>query len=336
MKSWTVLRVTDIPIRVNVTLLLFLPALAWIISRPDAIEANATLLESIGPHAFDPELLSTGLTPWIVGFGAAIGLFVGVTLHELGHAWTARHFEVGISSITLWIFGGLARLEDVPEDWRTEFWIAIAGPVMSVLVGFVAYVAFLLVPSVDHVALFVLGWLAVINVVLAAFNLIPAFPMDGGRVLRALLARNRPYVDATRTAATVGKGLAVVMAIIGILAIAPLLVLVAMFVYVAATAESRATVLRDVLRGVTVRDVMTPDAGSLRADTTVQAAVEEMMRRRSAGLPVVDADGRYRGIITLAEMGEVPEDRRSQTNVGSIARTDAPITDPTRDLFDVL
>lgn len=327
---------TGIPIRVNVTLLLFLPLLAWIISRPDTIQAYADLLEAVGPHAVDADALLGGTTPWVIGTVAAVGLFVGVTLHELGHAWTARHFGVGITSITLWIFGGLARLEDVPEDWRVEFWIAIAGPATSVAVAGVAWVAYLVVPPGGGVLAFVVGWLAVINVVLAGFNLLPAFPMDGGRVLRALLARKRPYVEATRTAAAVGKGFAVVLAILGILALAPLLVLVALFVYIAATGESRETVLRDLLRGVTVRDVMTVPEEAIQADASVQLAVEEMMRRRVTGFPVVDASGAYAGLVTLAEVRGVPPGERAATTVGEVARTDVPTVAPTDDAFDVL
>lgn len=336
MRNWTILSVWDIPIRVNITLAVFLPALAWIISREDALEANARLLETIGPHSFEMAVLTDGMTPWLIGFGAAIGLFVGVTLHELGHSWMAMRYDIGITSITLWIFGGLARLEDIPEDWNIEFWIAIAGPVTSVLVGIVAWGVFVAVPDIGQPLLFIIGWLAVINVVLAVFNMLPAFPMDGGRILRALLSRNRPYVEATRTAATVGKGFAIAMGLLGILAFAPILVLVAMFVYIAATAESRATVLRDLLRGVVVEDLMRPAETAMSADTSVQEALEGIMRHRVTGFPVVDADGAYLGLVGMQDIQAVEAGTRSQVTLREIVHRDVPTVGPTDDAFDVL
>lgn len=125
--------------------------------------------------------------------------------------------------------------------------MAIAGPVTSVVLGGAFYLGLLAVPA-GPVTVFVFGYLAVVNVVLAVFNMLPAFPMDGGRILRALLARDQPYARATQTAATVGKGFAILMGFLGVFG-NPLLVLIALFVYVAASAESRATVLRDLLGG---------------------------------------------------------------------------------------
>ena len=336
MRNWTVFRVWGIPIRVNITLLLFLPALAYIISREQGIEANVMLLESMGPHTFETAALTGGLTPWIIGFGAAIGLFVGVTLHELGHSWMAMRYDIGITSITLWIFGGLARLEDIPEDWDIEFWIALAGPVTSVLVGATAWVVYSMMPDVSQPVLFVVGWLGIINIVLAGFNMLPAFPMDGGRILRALLARHRPYVEATRTAAAVGKGFAFVMAIVGILALAPILVLVAMFVYIAAGAESRATVLRDLLRGVTVEDIMRPTDDPLTASGTVQQGLEALVDRRTTGIPVVDNDGHYLGFVSLDAIKRVRPTDRPTTSIRDVIQSDLPTLSREMDAFEVL
>lgn len=334
--SWTIVRIMGIPIRINITLVLFLPILAWLISRETYLEANLELLELIGPHEFELALLMDGYTPWIIGVLAAVGLFVGVTLHELGHAWMAMRYDIGITSITLWIFGGLARLEDIPEEWDTEFWIALAGPVTSVLIGVIAYVAYVIMPDIGHTALFIVGWLAFINIILAIFNMLPAFPMDGGRILRALLARNRPYVDATRTAASIGKGFAVGMAVLGILAFAPLLILVAMFVYIAATGESRATVLRDLLRGVTVRDLMRPASDALTTDMTAHAALDAMMSRRESAIPVVGEDGGYYGTVTIAHMNQLTADQRIEQSLKDIADREGPTVGPMDDVFDVV
>lgn len=336
MRNWTLFHVWGIPIRVNITLLVFLPALAYLISREATIGAYIDLLEAIGPHTFDLAALTDGTMPWLIGFGAAFGLFVGVTLHELGHSWMAMRYEIGITSITLWIFGGLARLEDIPEDWNIEFNIAIAGPVTSVLVGVFVYVVYLVLPNVSDPLLFVIGFVAMINIVLAVFNMLPAFPMDGGRIFRALLARNRPWVEATRTAATVGKGFAIAMALLGLLAFAPLLILVAMFVYIAAGAESRVTVLRDLFRGITVAEVMRPIDDPPSREMTVQEGLETMMTRRVTGFPIIGADEEYVGFVSLRQIQGVEAGDRGTKSLGDIARTDLPILSPDMDAFEVL
>lgn len=336
MRNWTLFHVWGIPIRVNITLLVFLPALAYIISRDAGIEANAALLEAMGPHALDVAVLTDGMTPWLIGLGAAVGLFVGVTLHELGHSWMAMRHDIAIASITLWIFGGLARLEDIPEDWDVEFSIALAGPAVSVLVGVLTWGLFLVMPSTSEPLLFIVGWLAFINIILAGFNMLPAFPMDGGRVLRALLARNRPYVEATRTAAAVGKGFAIVFAVVGILALAPILVLVAMFVYIAAGGESRVTVLRDLLRGVTVADIMDEIKRPLSPDQPVADGLAAMLEGRATAVALVDDDGGFAGLVTMADIQSVDPTERDSTPLGSVATTDGPTVTADLDAFGVL
>jgi Zn-dependent protease len=140
----------------------------------------------------------------VIGVAAALGLFVSVTLHELGHSWVALRYGIEIESITLWILGGIASLKTLPKEWNREFWIGIAGPVVSVLVAAAWYVAVVVAPESLQVSRFVVGYLALRNLLLAGFDLLPAFPTDGGRIFRALLARRRPYGTATRIAARVG------------------------------------------------------------------------------------------------------------------------------------
>jgi Zn-dependent protease len=192
MRSYTVTRIWGIPIRVGSSLLIFLPILAWLIGSGQQIELYAGVIEALTGRGFDIAQLRAGTTPWLVGAAAAVGLFVSVTIHELGHSWVAMRYGLEIESITLWILGGLAALKEFPKEWDWELWIAIAGPVSSLLVAAVCYGGVVLMPASLQVPRFVVGWLAVMNVTLAAFNLLPAFPMDGGRVLRALLARSRP------------------------------------------------------------------------------------------------------------------------------------------------
>jgi Zn-dependent protease len=336
MRSYDVGRISGIPIRINITLVVFLPILAWLLSRPQQIAFYAGVIEGIVPHAIDAEALLAGNTPVLIGVLTAIGLFVGVLIHELGHSYAAMRYDIGISSITLWIFGGMAHMERLPEDWDVEFWIALAGPVTSVALGALFYAVVIVVPPVSSVLVFVLGWLAVINVVLAVFNMVPAFPMDGGRILRALLARSRPYVEATQTAAAVGKFFAVLMAVVGILALAPLMILVAMFVYIAAGAESRTTVLRDLLRGVTVEDLMTTDVSTVRPETTLRELFERMRAERHTGYPVVTDGGELVGTVTLERIRGTSRERLESITVADVMLTDPPTVDPGSDAFDVM
>ncbi|WP_254839093.1 site-2 protease family protein [Natronomonas marina] len=334
MWNFRVGTVTDIPIRLNVTFLVFLPVLAWLISRPEQLAFYAGAVEWISPHPVDLAALQAGNTPIVLGVGAAVGLFVGVLLHELGHSWTARRYGITITSITLWIFGGMAHMEDLPEDWNVEFYVALAGPAMSLLVAAVCYGLLFVIPA-SPVVVFVVGWLAVINATLAVFNMLPAFPMDGGRVLRALLARSRPYADATRTAASVGKGMALLLALAAVFSFAPILLLVAMFVYVAAGAESRATVLRDLLADMIVRDLMSTDVRAVAPDTTVDEFLERVVTERTTAYPVVDRDT-VTGLVALAAVRDVPSAERRSRTVADLMGAAPPSVGPDADAFDAL
>ncbi len=334
MRNFGIGTITGIPIRLNITFIIFLPVLAWLISRPTQIELYAGFIVGISPHAIDTAALQTGNTPILVGAITAIGLFAGVLLHELGHSWTARRYGITITSITLWIFGGMAHMEDLPEDWNVEFWVALAGPITSVLIGVAFYGLLQIVPP-DPVLVFIVGWLAVVNVTLAVFNMLPAFPMDGGRILRALLARSRPYASATRTAAAVGKGIAILLAVFAVLAFAPLLLLIAMFVYVAAGAESRATVLRELLGDMTVRDLMSTDLKAVTPETTVTELLDRIVAERTTAYLVMDR-GTVTGLVRLAEVRTVSESERASTTVADVMRPAPPAVAPDADAFEAL
>jgi CBS domain-containing protein len=182
---------------------------------------------------------------------------------------------------------------------------------------------------------FVVGSLALINVTLAVFNLIPAFPMDGGRVLRALLARSRPYAEATQTAATVGKLLAILMAVFAVLAFAPILLLVAMFVYIAAGAESRTTILRELLRGITVRELMSTDVRTIAPETTVAEFIDRVLTERTTVYPVMDR-GTVTGVVTLESVRGVDPENRKDTTVADVMGPAPPSVEPGTDAFEAL
>ena len=280
-------------------------------------------------------MLRDGSTPWIIGIVAAVGLFVSVTLHELGHSWVALRYGLEIESITLWILGGLAALSEIPREWNKEFWIAIAGPITSVLIGVVCYVGVLAIPDSLAVARFVVGWLAVVNITLAVFNLLPAFPMDGGRILRAILARSRPYASATRIAGRIGVVFAVLFAIFGVFPqFNPIFLLLAWFIYGAATTESRAVLLDELLEGLTVGDIMTRDPKTVDADTSITDFVDRMVHERQTVYPVTDG-GQVVGAVSLADLkGARKADRQTET-VHSVMR-EVPRVDVADDAFEAL
>ncbi|NIC00771.1 site-2 protease family protein [Halobacterium sp. R2-5] len=335
MRSFTVTRIWDIPIRVNTSLLVFLPILAWLIGSGAQIQFYAGLIEGVTGVGFDLSRLEAGNTSWLIGVTAALGLFVSVTLHELGHSWAALRYGIGIESITLWILGGLAALESLPKEWDREFWIAVAGPVTSVLVAAGCYAAVLAVPESLQVTRFVLGYLALTNLLLAGFNLLPAFPMDGGRVLRALLARTRPYGTATRIAARIGVGFAFLFAVVGVLSFNLLLLLLAWFIYGAATTESRTVLLDELLEGITVGDIMTRDPATVSADVSVAELGRRLLSDRQTLHLVTDSTGTARGVVALDDLRKVPERERDTTRVDEVMR-DVPSVEPSADAFDTL
>jgi Zn-dependent protease len=340
MRSYRVGRVMGIPIELNVTLIVFIPIIVWLIAGDVSSDRGARLwidvIAAVSPHRLSPEPLQRGAVPWLLGTAAAVGLFASVAVHELGHSWVALRNDLAISSITLWIFGGMAQMDEEPEDWRVEFWMALAGPATSVGIGLGVLLLLRVVPSSPAPLVFVLGWLAVMNLVLAAFNLLPAFPMDGGRVLRALLSRRRSHAAATRTAAAVGKAVAVGMGILGILGFNPILLLIALFVYVGASGESRMSAIGEALEDVEVRDLMTREVRTVRPETTVEELTQRMLAERHTGYPVTDEDGSVVGIVTLGDVEDVRETERSSTTIASLMTEDVLTVEPDVAAADVL
>ncbi len=325
-----------IPIQLNWTFLLILPIFAWIIGRDIAVLADLVNRFLGGAIAIEP--LTVGSMPWILGFAAAGGLFFGVLLHEFGHSLMAMRYGLEIESITLWLLGGVASFKEMPEDWHKEFTIAIAGPVVSVLVGVVSYVAFVLTPPGMDALAFVLGYLAIMNIVLAGFNMLPGFPMDGGRVLRALLARNRPHAQATQLAAEVGKIFAFMLGLLGLFAFSPLLILLAFFIYIAASGEVQQSTLKAAFQGVTVRDIMTPGENLhvVEPETTISALLTRMLTERHTGYPVIDRRDELVGMVTLDDARSVKEVERDAYRVEDVMERDVATIDPDSDAITAL
>ncbi len=317
-KSFRLGRIFGIPIKLDITFLLVVPVFAYLIGTQ--IEMIVPLLnESLGTQ-ITTEALTAGARPWLVGLFVAIGLFVGVALHELGHSVVAMAFGYRIEAITLWLLGGIAHLTETPRNWLHEFWIAIAGPVVSIAVGIICYVVLLAVPPGSNTVAFVLAYLAVLNVALAAFNMLPAFPLDGGRVLRAILARRQSYARATRQAAAVGKAFAVLLGLGGLLMLNLFWVAIAFFIYIAAAAETRQMMLDAVVEGMQVRDIMTPasDLTAVSPNLTINDLLDQMLRERQTILPVNDENEDPVGIISLRDIHEISPPDRSQVVVADV------------------
>lgn len=274
-----------------------------------------------------------GLAPYVWGLLIALALFFSVLLHELGHSFVARSYHIRIRGITLMIMGGVAQLEEMPSNPRQEAWIAIAGPIVSVLTGFVSYLALGLIDVEANPDLaFGLSYIGHINIFLAGFNLLPAFPMDGGRILRAFLARNRSFVSATQTASNVGKAFAFAFGILGLLNGNLFLVLIAFFVYMGAGQEYHFTLMRTTLDGFRVRDLMTPDVETVDADMTLTELLNRMLRSRHTGYPVID-DGRVVGCVTLEDLEKVGEEERDVRHVSDVMTTDLLTVGPDDDIY---
>jgi Zn-dependent protease len=294
-------RVFGIPIRLDATFLLLIGLLTWLIGG--RVGAYIELFEL----PLDPAPLQRGLTPWALGLASALGLMVSVLIHELAHALTARRFGIEIREIRLWILGGIAQFERMPSRPSAEALVAIAGPVTSAALGLALWWASGLMGAGAGAALVVVSYLAAVNLVLAVFNLLPALPMDGGRVLRALLATRMDHLRATRIAAAVSQVLAVGMGLFGLVTFNLFLVAIAFFVYLAVQAETQHAAVTRALRDITVDQLMSPDVETVDADLPVDAFVRFMLRSKHVFYPVVNAANEVVGIIRLDHVQDAPD-----------------------------
>ncbi|EMA05960.1 M50 family metallopeptidase [Haloferax denitrificans] len=326
--------VFGIPIKLDLTFLIVLPLFAWLIGSD--VANLAVIVNDLFGASIDGAAISAGSMQWVLGSAAAIGLFAGVLLHEFGHSLVAMRYGYEIESITLWLFGGVARFKEIPEDWKQEFTIAVAGPLVSVAIGVVSYAGFLLLPASQAPAQFVLGYLALVNVSLAVFNMLPGFPMDGGRVLRALLARNRPHAKATQMAAEVGKVFAFLLGLFGLF-FNLFLVALAFFIYMGASGEAQQTVLKATFQDVVVRDIMTgrENLDVVDEKTSVAELLERMFVERHTGYPVL-RNGDLVGMVTLDDARGVKEVERDAFRVDDIMSDELTTITPDADAMDAI
>jgi Zn-dependent protease len=252
-----------------------------------------------------------------------LALFGCVLLHEFGHALMARRYGVQTRDIILLPIGGVARLERMPSEPRQEFWIALAGPAVNVVIaGMLALVLTLAqawqpVAQLSPTAGGFAERLLVANVFLIAFNLLPAFPMDGGRVVRALLAMRIGFARATRIAATLGQGMAFLFALVGLLAPWPMLLLIALFVWIGAAQEAGAAQFKSSLTGVTVERAMMTQFATLAPHDSLARAVDLILAGSQQDFPVV-ADRVVQGVLTRRALLAALAQRSPATAVGEV------------------
>ena len=274
-----------------------------------------------------------GMDAAIEGIAFILALFACVVAHEFGHALMARRFGISTPDITLLPIGGLARLERMPEKPSQEIAVALAGPAVNVVIAVV--LIYILGARADLVALEevenpqfgFLARLAAVNIFLVVFNMIPAFPMDGGRVLRAVLAIWNTRARATRIAARIGQGVAFFLGFAGLMG-NPILIFIAIFVYLAAGAEAQMTELQEVTRNAGVRDGMITRFETLGPAAVIADAADAVVRTTQHEFPVVDGSGRLRGLLTRTAMIGALSKSGPQTPVLDVMAADIPTVAP--------
>lgn len=313
--SWRIGKIADIDLYVHVT---FVMLVAWL------------TYTSYAEHHSVREALA--------GLAFTLCLFGIIVLHELGHALAARHYGIGTQDITLLPIGGVARIDRIPEQPQQELVVALAGPAVNVVLALALFIGLKLDSRLFEVSqaarvggdfLVQLFW---VNVFLAGFNLLPAFPMDGGRVLRALLALRLDYVRATQIAVTVGQCMAALFAVIGFY-YNPFLMLIAVFVWFGADQEESLVKLKSALAGIPIQRVMSTRFQQLSPEETVARAAEHVLAGFQQDFPVVDASDRVVGVLPRQDLAAALAANRHATPIGELMQRDFVTAHPRDMLF---
>ena len=268
-----------------------------------------------------------GFVGTLRGLGFLAAVFGCIVLHELGHALTARRFGIQTRDITLLPIGGVARLERMPEDPTQELLVALGGPVVTFVLAVIFFAA--VVVGGDLLAIFeldlvrgrILAKLFWVNGILLAFNMLPAFPMDGGRVLRALLHYSLDYVRATQIAAVAGQVMAVLFGLLGLFIGNPFLLLIAVFVFLGAREEARSVRVRSICEGVPVQYAMITRFRTLSPQDSLSTALDELLAGDQEDFPVVE-DAMLTGLLTRADLIKGVADRGREAPVRDVMRRD--------------
>ncbi len=312
-KSLTLVKLFGFEVKINASWLLLGVLIVW------------SLAQGLFP-SLHPGLAKSSY--WIMGIAGAVGLLVSIVFHELWHSLVARRFGLPMRGITLFIFGGVAEMSDEPPSAKAEFLMAVAGPLSSVVlgglflgIGFIGHGGRWPVPVVG-----VTDYLGFLNLVLAAFNFIPAFPLDGGRVLRSILWGWKNDIHwATRVASGVGTGFAYILMGVGVLEFllgsligGVWMLLIGLFLRGASQMSYRQLLLRDALQGEKVRDFMKADPVTVPPGLTVQELVDRYILKHHYKMYPVVEDGRLVGCVTLSQVKDVPRAEWNARRVGEL------------------
>ena len=267
-------------------------------------------------------------------------LFTSVLVHELAHSLVGRHYGAKIKKITLLPIGGVSQMEAIPKGH--EFAVAVVGPLTSIAIG---AILFLFGSLFGFGMYFDLNWVQLgsltdiprivmsLNFLLGLFNIIPAFPMDGGRVLRAFLSTKMDYLKATEISVRIGQGLAIVFAFVGVL-YNPWLIIIAFFIYMGGMGEYQSTQMSSALKGIKVRDLMVKNVVTVSPYDTLEDFEKLLIEKRHKGYPVV-FEGKVLGIITTNEILQVPRTKWIDTKVQDVMVKDIILASPDMEVFDL-
>ena len=292
---------------------------------------HATFLLLIGWIGYSHWLQYGTIAKVVEGILFILVLFLSVILHEYGHALTARKYGVKTRDITLYPIGGVARLERMPEKPIEELWVALMGPAVNVMIAAVLFVYLYLsgglaqLTDLSIASGSFLTRLMLVNISLVVFNLLPAFPMDGGRVLRALLAMRMDYVRATQIAASIGQGMAFLFGLAGLFG-NPFLLFIAFFVWIGASQEASMVQMRNSISGIPVTNAMQTKFEILSPSDRLDRVVNLILAGSQQDFPVVE-DGQFIGVLTRDDFIKALSQQGQNTPVADVIRRNVPTVD---------
>jgi Zn-dependent protease len=315
-RSFRVARIAGIPIGISPWWLIIVALITW------------SLGDSYFPSVAGD--ISPALS-YTLGFVSALLLFVSILLHELGHAIVARRHGIEVEEIDLWLLGGVSKMREEAHEPDDELRYALAGPAVTAIIAVVFGAISLALPeSTSSVVRALVDYQLLVNVLILGFNLLPAFPLDGGRVLRSLLWRhNRNLERSTATASTVGRGFGYAMIAIGVISLFSgyagglWLAVIGVFIVVAAGAQAVSAQVKATFAGVPARELMSTPVVSIPLDVSLeQAGSDYFLSYRYTAFPVVDVSGRFTGVLALNRLEQVPRFQRSTRTVADVADRD--------------
>lgn len=312
--SVTVGRIAGIPIRAHISFLIVLPFLAYLFAQHFVTAASLVGIpaETVGGDRY------------LWGLGIALALFISVLIHELAHSLYARLRGGRVAEITLLMIGGVSQIEEAPTRTRDEAVMAALGPLTSLLLAALFYSIGGAAPKEEWEVRFALMCIGHLNLILGVFNLLPAFPMDGGRILRAVLASRMGIARATAAAAIVGKAFALLFGAWGFVTMNFVLLLVAWFVWIGAEGEASQIVVKRALETISARDLLAPAPMTLDSASRVAESIPEFLRDRHLAIPVSD-QGDFLGMLSVDDVAPIPDRERHDMAVAELVREARPV-----------